>query len=288
MLESQLGKIRSSYQTGTLRVRSLSPSGVECWKRVLAVSRAEVGPETILEVTTSEGVAVLTAGHRVFLTPSTKVEAESLKEGSVTVVGVVRKVRQLPSRRFMYDLTAEDWHNFFLRGSGLLVSNSPDRNYHFRPPAHEETVRQFNRVFGYIWEDDELSEFLEDSLNMIIAAPPKTPFPSVDVMLQQAPEWRTMLLTGAMMWALNALRINWIADEFNYSIGGVSLDIDKSSKYESAYQGAMEQFDKQLEKAKATRNIIRGMQQPKFGIGIRSAFGPYVGAGVLSPRKFIG
>ena len=188
----------------------------------------------------------------------------------------------------MYDLTAEDWHNFFLRGSGLLVSNSPDRNYHFRPPAHEETVRQFNRVFGYIWEDDELSEFLEDSLNMIIAAPPKTPFPSVDVMLQQAPEWRTMLLTGAMMWALNALRINWIADEFNYSIGGVSLDIDKSSKYESAYQGAMEQFDKQLEKAKATRNIIRGMQQPKFGIGIRSAFGPYVGAGVLSPRKFIG
>ena len=288
MLESQLGKIRSSYQTGTLRVRSLSPPGVECWKRVLAVSRAEVGPETILEVTTSEGVAVLTAGHRVFLTPSTKVEAESLKEGSVTVVGVVRKVRQLPSRRFMYDLTAEDWHNFFLRGSGLLVSNSPDRNYHFRPPAHEETVRQFNRVFGYIWEDDELSEFLEDSLNMIIAAPPKTPFPSVDVMLQQAPEWRTMLLTGAMMWALNALRINWIADEFNYSIGGVSLDIDKSSKYESAYQGAMEQFDKQLEKAKATRNIIRGMQQPKFGIGIRSAFGPYVGAGVLSPRKFIG
>jgi hypothetical protein len=85
---------------------------------------------------------------------------------------------------------------------------------------------------------------------------------------------------------LNALRINWIADEFDYSIGGVSLNLDKSSKYESAYQAAVDQFDKQLEKAKATVNIVRGLQQPRFGTGIRSAFGPYSGAGVLTPKKF--
>ena len=83
-------------------------------------------------------------------------------------------------------------------------------------------------------------------------------------------------------------RINWIADEFSYSIGGISLDLDKSSKYESAYSGASEQFDKQLERAKLTVKFIRGLQQPKYGIGIRSSFGPYVGRGVLTPSKFMG
>ena len=170
----------------------------------------------------------------------------------------------------------------------LLRDNNPDRNYHFRPPAHEETVQQFSRVFGYIWEDVELQEYILRSLDMISAAPPRTPFNSVDQMVQFRPEWRTLLLTGAMVHALQALRINWVADEFDYSIGGVSLNLEKSSKYEGAYQAASDQFDKQLEKGKATINVVKGLQQPRFGMGIRSAFGPYVGAGVLSPRKFVG
>jgi hypothetical protein len=86
----------------------------------------------------------------------------------------------------------------------------------------------------------------------------------------------------------NFILSNGIVAHNSYSIGGVSLDLEKSSKYEGAYQSATDQFDKQLEKAKATINVIRGLQQPKFGMGIRSAFGPYVGAGVLSPRKWVG
>lgn len=86
----------------------------------------------------------------------------------------------------------------------------------------------------------------------------------------------------------NFVLTNGILAHNSYSIGGVSLDIDKASKYESAAQSASEQFDKQVEKAKATVNIIRGLQQPRYGVGIRSAFGPYVGRGVLSPRKFVG
>jgi hypothetical protein len=170
----------------------------------------------------------------------------------------------------------------------LLRDNNPDRNYHFRPPAHEETVQQFSRVFGYIWEDVELQEYLLRSLDMISAAPPRTPFMSIDQMVAFRPEWRTLLLTGAMVHAIQALRLNWIADEFDYSIGGVSLTLEKSSKYEGAMQSASDQFDKQLEKAKATVNVIKGLQQPRFGMGIRSAFGPFVGRGVLSPRKFVG
>jgi len=170
----------------------------------------------------------------------------------------------------------------------LLRDNNPDRNYHFRPPSHEETVQQFSRVFGYIWEDVELQEYLARSLDLISSAPPRTPFQTVDQMVMFRPEWRTLLLTGAMMFAIQALRLNWIVDEFNYSIGGVSLDLEKSSKYEGAFSSLSDQFDKQLENTKATVNIIKGLQQPRFGMGLRSAFGPYVGRGVLSPQKFIG
>jgi hypothetical protein len=169
----------------------------------------------------------------------------------------------------------------------LLRDQNPDRNYRFRPPTHEETIQQFSRVFGYIWEDVELQEYLLRSLDMISAVPPRTPFQSIDQMVAYYPEWRTLLLTGAMVHALQALRINWISEEFSYSIGGVSLDLDRSSKYEGAYQSASDQFDKQLEKAKLTVNIVKGLQQPRFGVGIRSAWGPFVGRGVLSPRKFV-
>jgi len=170
----------------------------------------------------------------------------------------------------------------------LLRDQNPDRNYKFRPPAHEETVDQFSRVFGYIWEEDELLEYLQRGLDMIVAAPPRTPFASLDQMVQLRAEWTTLLLTGAMYWALQALQINWSADEFDYSIGGVSLTIEKSSKYESLKQGASDQFDKMLEKAKLTVKIVKGLQQPKYGVGIRSSFGPYVGRGVLAPSKFVG
>jgi hypothetical protein len=197
---------------------------------------------------------------------------------------VIDKVIALPA----YAEVSPIEHDLVRRLRVLLRDNNPDRNYHFRPPAHEDTVRQFNRVFGYIWQDDELIEYLDNSLNEIISCPPRTPFANIDSMIQARREWATLLLTGAMWFALHGLRLNWIADEFDYSIGGVSLNLEKSSKYEGAAQATSEQFDKQLEKAKATVNIIKGLQQPKYGTGIRSSFGPYAGRGVLSPRKFVG
>jgi hypothetical protein len=170
----------------------------------------------------------------------------------------------------------------------LLRDQNPDKFYKFRPPAHEETIKQFNRVFGHIWEDAELYEYIERSLDMISATPPATPFGSPEQLVQFKREWTTLLLTGAMIYALQALQINWTADEFDYSIGGVSLSLDKSSKYDTLKSGASDLFDKQLERAKQTVKFIKGLQQPKYGVGIRSSFGPYVGRGVLSPRKFVG
>lgn len=86
----------------------------------------------------------------------------------------------------------------------------------------------------------------------------------------------------------NFVLSNGILAHNSYSIGGVSLDIDKSSKYQSAKENAEQQFTEQLERAKQTVKIFKGLQQPRYGIGIRSQFGPSTGRGILTPAKFVG
>lgn len=170
----------------------------------------------------------------------------------------------------------------------MLRDNNPDRNYHFVPPAGEESINQFTRVFGYIWEDCELLEYLRLAVDAINLRPPLTFLNTIDQMITQMRPWRSILIYGGMYHALTALAINWIAEEFDYSIGGVSLSIDKSSKYQSMAEGMSDKFTEQTDSAKETVKIIRGLKQSRFGIGIRSSFGPSVGRGALTPRRFLG
>lgn len=170
----------------------------------------------------------------------------------------------------------------------LLRDNNPDRNYHFRPPEHEGTVGAYNRVFGYVWEDDELAEYLRTALDWWNMMPPETENLSTIAKLTQMKKvWRTPVMWGAMVHALMALSINWVHDEFDYSIGGISLSLEKSSKYESLKQNAEQQFQQAAEAKARTTKFMRGLQQPRFGIGVRSAFGPHVGSGIMSPRRFV-
>lgn len=85
----------------------------------------------------------------------------------------------------------------------------------------------------------------------------------------------------------NFVLANGILAHNSYSIGGISLDLEKSSKYESLKQNAEGQFDKAAEAKARTTHFLRGLQQPKYGLGIKSSFGPAVGRGVLSPRNFL-
>lgn len=170
----------------------------------------------------------------------------------------------------------------------MLRDNNPDRNYHFVPPTGEESVNQFTRVFGYLWLDDELKEFLRVSLDSINMYAPQTFYDTLDQLITQHRNWRTLLFTGAMVHAINALALNWVVDEFNYSIGGVSLDIEKSSKYQSMANDAQTRFTDMVTAAKETVKIIRGLKQSRYGLGIRSSFGPSVGRGALTPRRFLG
>lgn len=169
----------------------------------------------------------------------------------------------------------------------LLRDNNPDRNYHFRPPEHEAVIGAYNRVFGYVWEDYELLTYLRQAVDWWDMFPPWTHVATLDKLVADTPAWRTAIQYGGMQFALMALAINWVHEEFDYSIGGVSLSIEKSSKYESLKSNAEGQFDKATEAKARTVKFIRGLQQPRYGIGIRSAFGPNVGRGILSPRNFL-
>lgn len=169
----------------------------------------------------------------------------------------------------------------------LLRDQWPDKFYHFRPPEHEGAIGQYNQVFGQIWEDQELYEYLLRALSWWNMFPPATNVCDLDTLYNRYGAWTTTIYWGAIVHAVFAVALNWVADEFSYSIGGVSLDLDKSSKYESLKNNAESMFDKATEAKSRTVKILRGLQQPKFGVGVRSAFGPKVGRGVLSPRNFL-
>jgi hypothetical protein len=93
----------------------------------------------------------------------------------------------------------------------LLRDNNPDRNYRFRPPAREQFLQAQAQVFGYIWEEEELYEYILMSVDLFNSAPPVT---GID--LNNIPDrWRTVVLMRAAGMACGALAMNWIADEFS-------------------------------------------------------------------------
>ena len=171
----------------------------------------------------------------------------------------------------------------------MLGDNDPDRVYHFRPPEGEGEVGCFNQVMGYIWLDQELVELFEVALWKWNIFPPNTTcqYSTVDKLCQKNPSYKAALLWGTLVHAAQMLAYRWVSDEFGYSIGGISLDIEKSSKYMDLKRNAEEQFTKLTEAKMMTEKYVRGLAQPRFGRGVRSAFGPYVGRGVLSPRGFV-
>lgn len=85
----------------------------------------------------------------------------------------------------------------------------------------------------------------------------------------------------------NFVCLNGIVAHNSYSIGGISLDIDKSSKYEGLMNNAEQQFEKSLEHKQQTVKYMRGLVQSRYNMGIRSAVGPLLGRGFIGPRRFI-
>jgi len=164
----------------------------------------------------------------------------------------------------------------------LLRDNNPDRNYRFAPPSSEEEIQNFTKTFGFIWEDYELFEYLDMSLDRVNMYPPETSF----TLQNMRGDMRTMVVMGAAGYAFFARASNWVVDEFSYSISAVSLDLDKSSKYQSLKENAEAEFDKMVIEFKKSIHIMKGLQQPRYGIGLSVHLGPFNKSGIVSPRNY--
>jgi hypothetical protein len=170
----------------------------------------------------------------------------------------------------------------------MLRDNNPDKNYHFRPPTSEGVMSDQNEVFAYLWEDHELVEYLKRSVDRINMHPPETNYSGIQGIVNKKPAWRTMMLVGSIIHACFALSMNWTTDEFSYDIGGISLDISKADMYSSRMDSAEQRFKDMLEAKERTVKVTRGLKQSRYGVGVRSAFGPHTHEGAMTPQKFIG
>lgn len=287
--------IKQAFESGELEVKSMDDEGDVKWETIENIHRVPASRVGWRKITTSEGDLVCTENHKIYTGPGGCAPANMFRNGDVAygVRGDDKTIRVVSSevvdpRPYAYDITVSNTKAQIHPETGIKIHNSPDRNYHFRPPTSEGTINDFNQAFGYIWEDAELVEYMERALDRINLYPPETHFGSLDDLIQTKPAWRQMVLMGAIASAAMALQFNWIADDFSYSIGGISLDIDKASKYDSIKSNAQDQFQEMLEKKQDTVKITRGLKQSRYGIGVRSSFGPHLDHGVLSPRKYVG
>lgn len=140
----------------------------------------------------------------------------TFQETSVSPVNTVFEDFQISEPDvFLEDLYTPIQADMIRRLRILLRDQHPDRNYHFRPPTSEGTINQFNRVFAYIWEDEELIEYMERGVDYINLWPPETGYNTIDAMVQAKPAWRQMIFMAAIAHATMALSLNWISEEFS-------------------------------------------------------------------------
>jgi len=197
---------------------------------------------------------------------------------------VTQEFAVVNSSTLVSSVYGEQEKNLIRRVRFLLRDNNPDRNYRFSPPDSERVIQNFTETFGFVWTDEELYEYLIMAMDAINNYPPIEAWS-----LSSVPEMlHTLVTIKAASFALTALSINWIHDEFDYSIAGVSLQIEKSEKYKGMSDKLEEQYDKALERYKDFGiKIVKGIQQPKYGVGVSSALGPYSGRGVQNRPNFV-
>lgn len=98
----------------------------------------------------------------------------------------------------------------------LLRDQNPDKHYRFRPPEREKDIHKYNQVFGHIWEDEELYEYLRAGLDWWNMFPPETEsLNTIGALLDKKPGWRTSVLWAAIIHAATALQFNWTNEEFS-------------------------------------------------------------------------
>ena len=147
----------------------------------------------------------------------------------------------------------------------LLSDTNPDRNYHFRPPTPGKVVAGYTTRVGYIWLDPTILRMLDISISKLNTWNPKN---LTNYTLDTVPrDWGKCAAVGAASSCLTAEGARWAADEFSYSLNGVSLDINKSQLYMSLGQSYQQEFQEWAPLITAIRPMSVGLRQQRWLLG---------------------
>jgi hypothetical protein len=201
--------------------------------------------------------------REAFVAGQLKVTAVSVETGAVGLHPVTEVLQHKCSHKIAFRLCTQGGHEVVASEDHSLFLIGPQGG------SLRETCTKDIRV------GDELAAVQDEVLVGLVVESIQEVEPREYMYDLSVPEVENFVLT------------NGIVAHNSYSIGGISLDIDKSSKYQGMKDNAEQQFTKATDAKLITVKFIRGLQQPKFGFGIRSSFGPNVGRGILSPRSFV-
>jgi hypothetical protein len=153
----------------------------------------------------------------------------------------------------------------------LIADTNPDRNYHFRPPTPGKVVANYTTRVGFIWLDTTILVNLAISISKLNLYNPMNYY---GWNLNTIPlDWGNIAALGAASLCLSGESARWAADEFSYSLNGISLDINKSALYQSLAQTYDQQFTVMAPLVTANRPISAGLRQQRWLLG---AFIPFI------------
>jgi len=147
----------------------------------------------------------------------------------------------------------------------LLFDTNPDRNYHFRPPTPGKIVAGYTTRVGFIWTDSQILRFLQMAISKLNWYNPKNIY---SFTLDTVPaDWGRIAAFAAAAMCLSAEGARWAADQFSFSLNGVSLDINKADLYRGLADGYNAQFTEMAPLVTANRPFSAGLRQQRWLLG---------------------
>ena len=147
----------------------------------------------------------------------------------------------------------------------LLSDTNPDRNYHFRPPTPGRVVANYTTRVGFIWLDTTILVNLALSISMLNLYNPMNYY---NFNLNTIPyDWGNIAALEAASLCLSGESARWAAEEFGYSLNGVSLDLNKSALYQSLASTYQQQFNTLAPLVTANRPFSAGLRQQRWLLG---------------------
>jgi hypothetical protein len=155
--------------------------------------------------------------------------------------------------------------NIVMNVRELLSDTNPDRNYHFRPPTPGKVVAGFSSRVGFIWLDTTIIRMLKLTISQLNSWNVKNFY---SFTLDNIPDdWAEAAAVGAASKCLQGEAARWAADEFGYSLNGVSIDINKASLYQGLAESYKQEFETWAPLITANRPASVGLRQQRWLLG---------------------